>query len=81
MIVQKKTTKNKNSITKDPKSEANVNNDESKWRKTSRIMNKADKKKSMAKVLELAIMGIMNNHYYEFGGCMYKQGKGGAISL
>ena len=54
---------------------------ETKWGPAPEITTDAGKKTVMAKVIELAIMAVMNNHYYQFGGRYLKQGTGGAIGL
>ena len=40
------------------------------------LVKESDKRKVMGKVIEVAILAIMENHFYEFGGKLYKQGTG-----
>ena len=44
-------------------------------------MTKLEKAKLIAKVIEISIKVINENHVYKFNGKIYKQGKGGATGL
>ena len=43
--------------------------------------NEETVRKLMGKVIEIAIVEIMENHCFQFNNKFYKQGKGGAIGL
>ena len=52
-----------------------------KWETTPEWISENDKKRLIAKVLELTIKCINENHIHKFNRKVYKQNKGGATSL
>ena len=55
--------------------------EDTKWAPSDRILSPNDKRKLIAKVVDIAITSIMGNHYYQFAGKIYNQTRGGAIGL
>ena len=56
-------------------------NQVTKWKTMTRDYTEDDKKKIIAKVIEVAIQEIFANHVYRFDGKLYRQKEGGAIGL
>ena len=45
------------------------------------VISEVEKRKILAKVVEMAVVAIMEAYCYKFGGLYYKQGFGGAIGF
>ena len=54
---------------------------ESLWGLSPESYSEKMKKRILAKVIEVAILTVLENHYYTFAGKLYKQGKGCPIGL
>ena len=68
-------------VTQPPPPTPKEEEEETKWGPAPAVVEEKDRRMIMGKVIELAILAVMNNHYYQFGGRYFKQGTGGAIGL
>ena len=71
-------------MTKDDKGEEldrKENYSQGLWRRPLRKPDSDDRKRIFRKVIEVAIVRVMEDHCYKFNGKVYRQGKGGSIGL
>ena len=64
-----------------PKEKEKKNEDKTKWTDEGSEYTKEEKRKILAKVIEIGVRTILENHVYKFGYKIYRQVIGGPMGL